>query len=340
MQESKSRDTTPPALSQHWPSDEDLAAYIDGNLGRAESKRITEHLASCEECYAVYMGALRFQIDSSPAAPEENVVPFRGRGKGREGRKGQEGQEIGRLIVRWGSLAAALLVGVGAGTYVQLLRPLPALVTAEVSRPIPGRPELVQGFWLGPTLRGEGGEEEGAAPDTAALRTGVHLVNLQVSLKAGQVRESQDVIARILGLLKDQLFADDLQSDYAKLTVAVEKRPPSELLPEASRLAEETRKVFEGGTDSLDLGQWVEGGRLAALSRDPSFFRQGETRGFLRRLLWRDKLGWGEMTLDPPTRASLQEISQTLARGDLGATDYKELGVQFDEILKIHYPES
>jgi hypothetical protein len=231
-------------------------------------------------------------------------------------------------------------VGAGTGTYVQLLRPLPALVTTEVSEPIAGRSEVVRGFWLGPTYRGEGGEEDGAAPDVAALRTGVQLVNLQVSLKAGKVRESQDFIARILGLLKDQLFTDELQKDYAKLTVAVEKRPPSDLLPEASRLAEETRLVFEGVTDSLDLGQWVEGGRLAALSRDPRFFRQRKSRSFLRRLLWRDKLGWGEMKLDPPTRASLREISRVLAEGDLQASDYRALRAKLDEILNIHYPEA
>lgn len=320
---------TPPPASGPCPTDEELAAYIDGNLDRAERERITDHLASCEDCFALYTETARFLVDSSPATPEdsafdEKIIPFPSRPKG--------------IVAQWGAIAALLLVGVGSGAYFQLLMPPPALPTGDMTASLPHPPDVNQGFWLGPTYRGEGGEEE-AKPDEAAVRLGVQLVNLQVSLRAGKVTESQDVIARILNLLKTQLFTDDLQKAYTSLTVALaDGKPPAEVLPEASRLAQQTREAVE--TTSLDLGQWVEAGRLASLAGDPSFFQQSSSRNFLRRLLWRDRLKMGETRLDPPTRESLQKIADVLSKGDLQAPDYAEIRHQTEKILEIHYPEA
>jgi CHAT domain-containing protein/tetratricopeptide (TPR) repeat protein len=40
-----------------FPSDETLAAYIDGRLDEETRKRVVEHMAECEECFDVVMGA-------------------------------------------------------------------------------------------------------------------------------------------------------------------------------------------------------------------------------------------------------------------------------------------
>ena len=317
----KESTATPP--NEHWPSDELLAAYIDCTLDEAESRRVKEHLADCEECFAVYVETLHFQAESTPVG---NVVSF----------PSKEG-----MNPWWYRIAALLVVGIGAGAgYYALLAPLPALVTAEVTAPIPGRSDLTANFWLGPTYRGEGDEEEESPSNQASFQMGVQLVNLQVSLKAGQVRESQNVISRILGLLKTQFLTNDLQADYTKVISALETRPPNALLSDTSRLAKRTRDVFLDDTGLLDLGQWVEGGRLAAFAHDRSFFQQSDSRSFLRRLLWRDKVGLGEMKLDRPTRNSLEAISRILSKGDLQRTDYDELSGRFKEILETFYPTS
>lgn len=320
MQEFEQKDSTTP--EGQCPSSEDLAAYIDGELGEAESQRIIEHLASCEDCYAVYTETLRFQLDT------KNVVLFPSR------------EEQGKGIVRrWLPIAALLLVGVGSGTYYQILASPPELVADKVtpSWPVPGKVD--QPLWLGPTYRGEGGDEEGKL-DEPPFRLGVQLVNLQASLKAGNVPTAQDVVARILGLLKAQPFTDELYKAYTGITIALEDhKPPSELLPEASRLAKECRELFDP-TTPLDLGQWVEAGRLAALSHNPSFFQQSDTRSFLRRFRWRDKLGLGDTKLDPVSRESLDQISEIASKSALQASDYAELQRQFDKILEIYYPET
>jgi hypothetical protein len=306
------------------PAAEDLAAYIDGTLGETERAQVTAHLASCEDCYAVYTETLHFQLESDPDGVDEEVPRFPAPATSKR-----------RFPVEWLSLAALLLIGVGSGSWFQFLAPPPHLVTTPPPpsmASLPGDP-----LWLGPTYRGEGGGGE-VKVDEAAFRFGVQAVNLQTTLRSGRSRESQDVIARILNLLEPQPFTQDLYGRYAGITAALEKRPPAEALPEASRLAQESREVFD--TTSLDLGQWVEAGRLAAMARNPTFFRQADTRRFLRRLRWNDRLGLHEVKLDPVTRESLDRISEILSKSDLQPADYPGLRRQLERILEHYYPQS
>jgi len=315
-------------LSGDCPSDEELAAYIDGMLGKEEAASIAEHLVSCERCYEIYSETLRFQLDSEPAS-KQNVVPF-------------PGKKDGHPVARWSSIAALLLIGIGAGMYFQLLSPPPELKTPEITASFSNQPELAQQIWYGPRPRGAGGEEQEIRFDEASFRMGVQLVNLEVRLKAKDTEGAGDVVASILRLVQPQLFAHDLYDAYAAMrgSLGDPHKRPEQFLPEASRLAQESREVF-ADNESLDLGQWVEAGRLAALSRDPSFFQQSDARSFLRRSIWRAKLGIGETKLDLPTRQNLEQIAGILtSRGDLQAADYASLQRPLEEILKIHYPDT
>ncbi len=325
----------PPYTGGH-PSAEMLAAYIDRVLDPVEAERVTAHLADCEDCYAVYSESLHFLLEAGleeelEEEEEGKVVPFP---------KRPPKADLHPWRQPWLQIAALLVVGVGTGAYFQLFHTPPALKTAEVAAPIPNRPEVFEdstGLWTGPIYRGSEGEPE-VTLDEAAFRTGVQLVNLQVSLKAGKTVEAQNAIAAILGLLDAGILTDDLKKKYEGLTGSLEEagRPASSFLPVASQLAEETREVFDTG--SLDFGQWVEAGRLAAAAGNPGFFQQGATRSFLRRLLWRDKLGLGEVQLGATTRQSLEEVSRILSEGELAASDYAGLADALEQILEINYP--
>jgi len=329
----------------HFPSDEELAAYIDGVLEKEEADRITAHLATCEDCYAIYSGAVRFQLEvdleeEDKDEDKEKVVVFRPRKELATVPRRAFTREIRSR--QWLSIAAVLVMGVGVGAYYQIFAPL-ALMPAEVAKQVSNRPGIVKDLWIGPVFRGEGGDEEMNLND-AAFRMGVQLVNLQVSLQAGERRAAQDAIAAILGLLDTGLITEDLKKKYSGITGALEdtQKAPSSFLPQASQLAIDTREVFLAEEDpSLDLGQWVEAGRLAAISKNSAFFNERENRSFLRRLLWQEKLGLlDDMKLDPETRESLQQIADISAKGNLGASDYVELKRRFEQILEIHYPVS
>lgn len=324
-----------PSYTGGCPSAETLAAYIDGVLDPVEAERVTAHLADCEDCYAVYSDSVRFLLEAEPEEGEEDgggtVVPFPQPRPLRDDRR--------PWLQPLYQIAALLLIGIGTGGVYFLWEP-PALMTAQVAAPIPNRTQVFDnttGLWTGPVYRGEGSEVD-VNLDEAAFRTGVQLVNLQVSLQAGKVDEAQNAIAAILGLLDAGVLTQDLQKKYEGLTGSLESRPPGSFLPEASKLAAETREVFETG--SLDFGQWVEAGRLAAAAGDPGFFQQSGTQSFLRRLLWRDRLGLGEVQLDGTTRQSLEEVSRILSKRELAASDYSKLTDELGRVLDTHYPIS
>ncbi len=321
------------------PSAEDLAAYIDGTLGAKDSERVDAHLASCGECYAVYMESLRFELESRPAEPvgvvDYEIARFRPR-------DGVEARRYASHAVRWLSIAALLLVGVGTGIYLEFLAPPPNLRTAQMTPPLPSLPNGTEPMWLGPTYRG-GDVNEDAKLDETSFRMGVQIVNLRAALKAGKVKEAQDVVARILGLLKPQPFSDDLQKGYTAVTVALENgKSPGELLTEAARLGQVYRKDFEPGT-AFDFGQWVEAGHLAAQLRDPSFFQRADTRAFLRRFFWRDKLHSllriRDAKLDPDIQMRLGRTSAIVSAGNFRTAEYAELERQLQPILEKYYPD-
>ena len=65
-----------------------------------------------------------------------------------------------------------------------------------------------------------------------------------------------------------------------------------------------------------------------------------DRRAFLRRLLGQQKLGLGEMEIDPAALQSLREISGILDNKSLGPSDYASLRRSFDAILNVYYPPS
>jgi Putative zinc-finger len=316
-------------LGNH-PSDAGLAAYIDGALGKEEATQVMEHLASCESCFEVYSETLRFQLDSEPAPPQGKIVPF---------------PRKDPIPVLWRAAAAVLIVGLSAiVSYRALLAPPPALVTAElappeIAEPLKNGPSLEKSFWLGPTDRG-GGDEGGEIPvDPASFQIGVQFVNLQVSLEANDVTQVSDAMARILQVLDTQSGVKPLKEAYIALKSKIVKEgaPPLQVfMGEASQLNRETRVLLE--ELPLDLGQFVEAGRLSAIAQEPSFFQRGENREFLRKTIWRQRFKIDDMTIDPAALQSLKDISEVLDQDTLSSADYARLRQSFDRILEIYYP--
>src|SRR5438270_2994235 len=113
--------------SRACPTDEQLAAYIDGTLGKAESERITAHLASCRDCYDLYMETAHFLVNSSAATPEDAKHEW-AEAASRQVARFPVPIERARPLAQWLSIAALLLVGAGGGTYFQFLQAPPALM--------------------------------------------------------------------------------------------------------------------------------------------------------------------------------------------------------------------
>lgn len=344
MQEFAPKQSRP---SGNCPSDSELAAYIDGVLGKEDAARVTEHLASCESCFEVYTETVHFQLESEPP-PKGKVVSFP--------------RKILGLPPRAALAAAAVLViGLSGGLFKALFAPPPELVTAElapreVAEPLQKGPGLQKSFWRGPTYRGgEDGEE--IPVDPAAFQIGVRLVNLQMSLEANDDRQASDDIAKLLQVLETQVGMKPLEDAYIELKQEILKDgapPPRSFIEKAAQLNQETKDSLEALP--LDLGQFVEAGRLSAIAQEASFFQQEEHRRFLHRIIrrqrfvqnpsflflsrkvWQERFGMDYMTIDPAALQALRDISDVLGNRDLRAEDYASLRQSFDEILKIYYP--
>jgi Putative zinc-finger len=312
-------------LAGNCPSDEELAAYMDGVLDKEEADRIAGHLISCERCYEIYSEALQFQLDT---APPENVVPFPVR------------QERGwaAAAIRYGlPIAALLLVGIGSAYFFFLASP-PVLTPSAVTALLPDKPGLIGSFWQGPTNRGPG-EPEDKPLDEASFQMGVQLVNLQLSLEANNRDKARgDILPRIQQVLKTQSGVAPLKDSFKALSADLESKAPQEALQQVSRVTQDSRGYFDEA--HFDLGQWVEAAYLATLEKNPSFFQQSGNQAFLRRLRWNDKLGLHDVKLDPDTRASLDQVSDVISKSNLRPADYAKLQQELEKILEHLYPKT
>jgi len=62
-----------------FPSDETLAAFIDGRLDEETRQRVTEHMSDCGECHSILLAANEFRGEDERrgSRPAAAVVPFR-----------------------------------------------------------------------------------------------------------------------------------------------------------------------------------------------------------------------------------------------------------------------
>lgn len=158
------------------PDLESIAAYLDNRLSAHERARMTEHLASCEECYAVFREAA--QTDMSGVVADIDAS--------REGRPRWRGR-----TVAWSSAAAGLataaavwlVVGTGVIPWRPADREMRALVAAVgTDRPIEAR--LTGGFAYG-ALRGA---LRGAEPESATVSPDVRIAAAQIEKDAAASR--------------------------------------------------------------------------------------------------------------------------------------------------------
>jgi hypothetical protein len=315
-------------LSQHpkgCPDPEDIAAFIDKTLEPVERQKLIRHFARCRDCYEIFAGAARYNLDTQPE--EGNVVPFP--------RK--------KVAFQAGLAAAAVLaVAVGIPAYRSLDRPLK---TARLVSPAVARTATT--VWEGPTLRGPGNDivqDNSQSPDKREFSLGVQVVNLQAGLIANNHERADDAVAHINGLLDKESFAQDIQSSYQQLRVEISGAGPS--LQGIIPAADQAGATLQERLDSpyFELGRWAEAGFLAARARNSEFFESKEALHFpawLRRHQKKQQpLPEEEReAIAPEVLAEVQAIQEAIrARAPAQPKDYDELKDRFRRLLRFYYP--
>jgi putative zinc finger protein len=316
MQEFTSKKESSPAPPVgHWPSDEELAAYIDGTLEKEESQRITEHLADCEECYAVYAETLQFQLESEAAEGKDKVVvPF-------------PSPKRWQPSYVWLPAAAALLLVTLGGWYAfqnALLGPAPKLAVADVAPSAQGRP-IADLLWNHNVYRGEGEEE--TELDRGSFQIGALLIDFRLSAQAGDVPNASETWRSIGRVVKPVYF---MAEDGDRILAQANQISDATSLSRVAATADTTEKSLGDSLSAeyLDFGKWTEAGRVAALTRDPAFFKNRKNQRFLAYAL-RDK----EIQPSSEVRQELEEIARIWDKGELGPKELASLERHFQKIL-------
>ena len=184
-----------------FPSDETLAAFIDGRVDAETRARVLEHLTTCSECYSVFIGTT--EMPAAAAADLSNVKPFR--------------------RVRYFVASAAIAAAAAIGFFVtpagqRLVHPdgLAALASAEPStRSFAGR---ISGFPYreqAATMRG------GAEVDPAHNPANYKLLN--VAAKVQERASKSPTVDNLHALGVSQLLLGDSSSAVQTLGDAVSK---------------------------------------------------------------------------------------------------------------------
>ncbi|HEX7184963.1 MAG TPA: zf-HC2 domain-containing protein [Thermoanaerobaculia bacterium] len=264
------------------PPLEDLAAFLDGRLSGEERARMTAHLADCERCYEVFAGATRFQEDSAPRG-RVFLFPFRKR------KPADPGKTADRDRWKTAALAASALLVVGLGSFIvyQAFLAQPEMVVADLIEPLQGQ-EAARNLYQYDVHRGPG-DEEGSFSDRPSFMVGVFLVDLRLSLKAGDVEPLDGLLHEIASELEAVGYMDEEVAHYRALRDQIrDKSRSAALLRQLQAEALEMEAKLSGDEsmlrpEALAFGKWTEAARLAAVTRTPDFFEKRANRRFLDR---------------------------------------------------------
>jgi hypothetical protein len=182
-----------------FPSDETLAAFIDGRVDADTRGRVLEHLTTCSECYSVFVGATEMP---AAAADLSNVRPFR--------------------RVRYAIATAAIAAAAAIGFFVtpvgqRLVHPdgLAALASATMtSRPYQGR---ISGFPYrepGQAMRGS---------ETNPTQNPANYKLLEVSAKVQERAIKSPTVENLHALGVSQLLLGDSSNAVQTLGDALSK---------------------------------------------------------------------------------------------------------------------
>jgi hypothetical protein len=321
---------TPTALGP-CPTDEDLAAFLDGMLPEADRSRVIAHLADCRTCYRIFAESLHFLEDTKGA--EIVQFPF-------------------DKLRRWAPLAAAavLVAGVGSiGYYWAYVAPPPMLLAglivppqikvAQLTASLPSKSASAENLYPFRTYRGGQGGSVDDSSDGPSFMLGVLTVDLRL---APYAKDPSSATSSILQQIGKELRRSGLMDDWAGRYEqdASKARDSVAFVHQLEADLPRREKDFDDMGEAFAFGKWAEAGRLAALAKAPGFFTNWNSQRFLKHILHaqqktyaeRQKLTRSSDEFDPEaereeaTITILQRIEETVERGGLPSeSDFREL---------------
>jgi len=306
------------------PPLEDIAAFLDGTLTPEERERMTEHLARCESCYEIFAGAAHFQEEEEGSSAEDTggrgVLPFPLR---------VEKDRAPRRIPRWLPLAASFLLVAALGFMIwQNYRTLPDITMADLVEPLQGQPQLIGDLYQPKDPERGGNKPVSSSLDAPQFLVGVYLVDLRLSAKAGDVKNTQEALYSLSNELDQVSFMQESTTESFK-DEAGRITSPAAVHRFASTLPrwEGTLQNWFSEDPFFSFGLWTEAGRLSAVAKSPKFFERRMNRRFLSAIP-------REIPADERYRPILNDLRKIEELwGKRRKEDYEAIGNPFEHII-------
>jgi hypothetical protein len=333
---------TPTALGP-CPTDEDLAAFLDGMLPEAERSRVIAHLADCRKCYRIFAESVHFLEGTEATGEEEAIVQF----PFAEPKEQKRERKDRRSAIRWwvtAAAAAVLVVAVGYGGYRAFFAP-PQMDTSKLVSMLPATPDpkLLYRF---NRYRGLGGQVQDLITDRPSFMIGVLTIDLR---RAPATQAPTETTAGILDQISRELsssgFSPELAKRYqedanrAKDSISFVRRLEVDL----PRWEEELDQALLS-PEFLAYGKWAETGRLAARTGTPDFFKSRDNRRLLSQAIAAKEQAYRPSNDDDvdagaereaAALAILRRIAATWDRGDLPQS-YSKLADDFQRLIELY----
>jgi hypothetical protein len=248
---------------------EEIAAFAEGQLRGAQRERMIAHLAACDDCREVFAGIVEVSADVREGEADVLVAG--------------DAFSPAKRRFRWvagAAAAAAVIAVVGVIAFSQLeARKHPPSRGAWLDQ-MPAAERLLPLVWGGAIMRGPEGEPDGGQLDKASTELGALMVDLDVTLHAGDAERSREVLRRMAVLLEHAPFADSDRA--ALLAIAAQPDVPSMKAAAASRLpALERRLGKQLDPLHLELGRFLNEARIAGLAGRQEFLGSAPARRYL-----------------------------------------------------------
>ena len=314
------------AKAGECPSLEDLSALIDGKLDEKRRDRLLGHLSHCDKCYEIFSTtheAVKEEelSNSEYAASEIARVHYRLR------------EPVISLIRKWKLSPAPIAIAAAAVLIILfkfVIQPFIGYVPPSSDQIFNMLAKNTDAKTLAASIKEDRITSyafTGVMPlEKASFRIGACLTDLEVFLRAEDKAMSLNLIKRIISTLTPMEGPEDIVSFYGNMSRKIEEGiSPKEF----SGKSQEVESFFKDKNAFLYLrfGEWAEGGRLAAISKNREFFDIKSNEYFIKTLQGRE--------LPQGVWSALNDIKNTLAKGKIADKDFRQLERTFTDIIEL-----